>query len=50
MKDFLTKILEYYDLDPSSYLDMIKEPSYESLKDSKFFDGIEDVALYLKQY
>ena len=49
MKDFLTKILEYYDLDPSSYLDMIKEPSYESLKDSNFFDGIEDVALYLKQ-
>ena len=42
MKDFLTKILEYYDLDPSSYLDMIKEPSYESLKDSIIISGEYD--------
>ncbi len=49
MKDFLTKLLEYYDISYNSYLNMIKEPKYESLKDPSFFNGIEEISSYLKR-
>ncbi len=49
MKDFLTRLLDYYSISNNDYIKLTKELSYNDFEIAKKFKNIEECANFLKQ-